>query len=347
MKYILSILIAAGITVSAFTLVPGSEEPENILRKENTAKIAGISLVGCPRKVDNSWVPPLQETGAEWVTLLPYAYCYQGSPKVVYNFPGQWWGESPEGIREVSKHAHDAGLKTMIKPQVWVPRAWPGSFTMASEDGWKKWEASYEKFILEIADIAEETSADMLCIGTEFKIAAKERPAFWRSLATKVRKRFSGKLTYAANWDSYENITWWSAVDYIGVDAYFPLSEAKTPNKSTLVSKWKEPVAKIKAISQKYDRKIIFTEYGYKSIDQAAWQQWDLENVPVNERVNIKAQVNAYNAIFEVFWDQPWFAGGFIWVWHIDDNSYGGSKNSDYTPQNKPVIETIKKYYER
>ena len=59
------------------------------------------------------------------------------------------------------------------------------------------------------------------------------------------------------------------------------------------------------------------------------------------------AQSNAYQAIFQTFWNESWFAGGFIWKWYDDDPEQGGPNNNDYTPQNKPVEEIIKAWYKK
>ena len=54
------------------------------------------------------------------------------------------------------------------------------------------------------------------------------RPKFWNELILKIKKLYKGKLTYAANWDEYKRIHFWNVLDYIGVDAYFPLTDKKS-----------------------------------------------------------------------------------------------------------------------
>jgi hypothetical protein len=50
-----------------------------------------------------------------------------------------------------------------------------------------------------------------------------------------IRKIYTGKLTYAANWDDFDKVPFWKELDYIGIDAYFPLSDAAT-------TKWKSSI---------------------------------------------------------------------------------------------------------
>jgi hypothetical protein len=49
--------------------------------------------------------------------------------------------------------------------------------------------------------------------------------------------------------------------------------------------------------------------------------------------------------LFQTLTQKKWFIGGFAWKWYADDY-YKEPKNSiDYTPQEKPALETIKKWY--
>src|SRR5690606_41666481 len=79
---------------------------------------------------------------------------------------------------------------------------------------------------------------ELLCIGTELKQSVAHRPLFWKNLIVEVREIFGGKLTYASNWDSYTVPRFWSDLDYIGINAYFPLIESQHPDRSALSRAW-------------------------------------------------------------------------------------------------------------
>ena len=91
------------------------------------------------------------------------------------------------------------------------------------------------------------------------------------------------------------------------------------------------------------DKPILFTEYGYRSVDFTAKQPWDSERI--EGHVNLSGQFNAFQALFDEFWNEDWFAGGFIWKWHMNHENSGGLTNNRFTPQNKPVEDLIKKQY--
>ena len=60
--------------------------------------------------------------------------------------------------------------------------------------------------------------------------------------------------------------------------------------------------------------------------------------------VNTTSQQIAYDALFTVFSQQPWFAGVYIWLWRPDPSS-GGTCDTDYTPQSKAASATLKHHW--
>jgi hypothetical protein len=47
----------------------------------------------------------------------------------------------------------------------------------------------------------------------------------WKELIADARTVFSGRMTYAANFDEYFDVSWWRYLDMVGINAYFPLRE--------------------------------------------------------------------------------------------------------------------------
>ena len=307
-------------------------------------KIAGFSLEMPPDSIPPNSMEAIVDHGGKWVALIPYSIIREGEAEVVYNHKGMWWGESLSGTVHCINMANKSGLKTMLKPHVWIiGQGWPGKFDLNTEEEWLIWESSYREYILMFAKVAEEQSVDLFCVGTEFRIAAVKREAFWRQLIKDVREIYNGEVTYASNWDNYHKINFWDDLDYIGTDAYFSLSKKKVPQLQKLVSEWKKQGAELKAFSKKWEKKIMFTEYGFRSIDYtSAFYEKDESKL----KPNMKNQENAYRAFFETVWAEEWFVGGFLWKWKFRDNP-GGVNDSNYTPQNKPAAEVIQKYYEK
>ena len=230
-------------------------------------------------------------------------------------------------------------ISLMIKPQIWVSHGvFTGDISMNSDKEWLAFEKQYSEFILTYAKAASDLEAELFCIGTELKTVVRERPLYWKSLIKDVRKIYKGKITYAANWDSYDAVTFWKDIDYIGVDAYFPLCNSKTPTSDECKLGWQRHKEKLKSLAASENKKILFTEYGYCSTDYAAKEPWN----PPRGKVNLEAQKNALKALHNEFWKEDWFAGGYIWKWYHDHENSGGHEQSRFTPQNKPAEEVLK-----
>ncbi|WP_111682240.1 glycoside hydrolase family 113 [Winogradskyella tangerina] len=324
-----------GLLVVTLTACNGQEE-----------KINGVSFVASPKKADQSHVNPVVNVNANYAAVMPFGFIRNlENPNVIYNTDRQWFGETRAGAKQYIEELRKQNIKIMVKPQIWV---WRGEFTgnimMNSEEDWKTLESSYSKFILEYAELAEETKAEILCIGTELELFVKYRPEYWTGLIKSIRETYNGKLTYAANWDEFRRTPFWDQLDYIGVDAYFPVSDEQTPTFETCMEGWKKHKDIIKKLAEDHQKPILFTEYGYRSVDYAGRKPW-VSDRSMNE-VNLEAQVNTTKALFETFWNEDWFAGGFIWKWFIAHEDVGGEDNSRFTPQNKPAEEVVKKYYQ-
>lgn len=308
-------------------------------------KINGVSFVASRDKVSQENITPVKQVYADYAAVMPFGFIPEvNSHEIIFDTERQWFGETKLGAKQYIDLLHRNRIKVMLKPQLWI---WRGIFTgelqMDSEENWQRLENRYEDFILTYADLAEETRVEIFCIGTELERFVKYRPDFWTSLIGKVRERYSGKLTYAANWDEFGRTPFWSSLDYIGIDAYFPLSEAKTPTVEELKVAWIPWKEKIASVSDTLKRPVLFTEFGYRSMDYTAKKPWLVHRN--EEQVNLEGQVNAKKAIFESFWDEDWFAGGFVWKWFINHERSGGPNDNRFTPQNKPAQEVIRTFY--
>lgn len=310
-------------------------------------KINGVSFVAPRSMYDQNPFGHLLNINANWVAIMPYAFCHPDDPEIRFDHNRQWWGEQTSGVIRQIEDARSVGMKVLLKPHVWTRGfGWNGDFDCSNENQWQKWEQSYETYILNYAHIADSMHAEMFCIGLEYKLAVKKRTAFWEQLIDKVRNEYSGDVIYAANWDNYKNIPFWDKLDYIGVNAYFPLSQKDTPGIDDLTEGYEKDFLDLRSFAQRHNKRIIFTEFGYRSIDQAAGNQWELPNDHWNNTgtPNLEAQHNAYEATFKTFWKEDWFGGGFLWKWYATGERRR-SADTDYTPQDKPAEALIKKWY--
>lgn len=308
-------------------------------------KINGISFVGSRDEVTQEHIEPVIGVNANYAAIMPFGFIRSlSNPNVVFNTERQWFGETRKGAEQYIQLLQKNDVKIMVKPQIWVWRGeFTGDITMETEAAWQELEKTYSDFILTYADLAQEMNVEVYCIGTELEEFVKHRPEFWDKLIVKVRQRYKGKLTYAANWDEYTRTPFWSTLDFIGVDAYFPLTDAKNPSKEQMAEGWGKWKIKLEEVSEQHEKPILFTEFGYRSMDYTAKKPWLVDR---NEmEVNLKAQADALQVVFDEFWGEDWFAGGFIWKWFIHHKRTGGEGDNRFTPQNKPAESVIRNFY--
>ncbi|CAM1359386.1 glycoside hydrolase family 113 [Tenacibaculum xiamenense] len=307
--------------------------------------VNGVSFVASSKEINFNHTIPVKKVSANYVSLMPFGFIENvNSSTVHFNSSKQWFGETVAGVEQYAEKFKREEIKIMVKPQIWV---WHGEYTglitMKTEDDWKQLEKTYSEFILKFAEVAQKVNAEIFCVGTELEKFVVTRPEYWKSLIADVRKVYTGKLTYAANWDEYKKIDFWKELDYIGIDAYFPLSDKKTPTKDDFKKGWGPHKKEIISIKDKFEKPILFTEYGYRSVYYTGKQPWDSNRV--EGKVDLRSQKIALQALYEEFWEEPWFAGGFLWKWFHNHDQVGGNDNNRFTPQNKPAEEIIRKAY--
>lgn len=327
--------------------ISSTKEVGNKSNNQSITKINGVSFVASRDSLEQKNVESLLMANASYAAIMPFGFIKNlEHPEVVYNQDRQWFGETKVGAKQYVNLLHKNDIKVMLKPQIWV---WRGEFTgllkMASEADWLELEISYKKFIIEFAKVAEAENVELFCIGTELEKFIEHRPEYWRNLIAEVRKVYSGKLTYAANWDEYKHVPFWDALDYIGVDAYFPISENKTPSVEDAIKGWQRWKSELKTFSENENKKILFTEYGYRSVDYSGKEPWKSDR-EMNS-INFEAQSNLLEGLYKSVWAEDWFAGGFLWKWFIAHENVGGESDSQFTPQNKPAEEIIGENYFR
>lgn len=283
----------------------------------------------------------LAQTGAEWVGIITTYYQEKYNSKEI--FPTERT-PSDSSLIHVINRAHQFGLKVMLKPHIDLldtsDGLWRGDIGFQNQTDWQEWFLEYLKFILHYAKIAEESGVELFCIGTELCFASTQTVFWQREIIPQIRKAYSGKLIYAANWDEYKNIRFWDDLDCVGIDAYFPLTDKKSPEYEEIKVGWIKWADEIERWQKTINKPVIFTEIGYRSCEFAATAPWENS---LGARVNLEIQANCYKAALDVLYSRHWCKGIYWWYWKSSPYA-GGLTNHDFTPQNKPA-ETVLSYY--
>jgi Glycoside Hydrolase Family 113 len=239
--------------------------------------------------------------------------------------------------------AHQLGLAVTLKPHVEVGDAsiWRGMIDPLDRE---RWWSRYDWMISHHAVLAERGGASTLVIGTELEGLTGDRDAIrWRALVDNVRQYFGGRITLAtAKWRDPGRVSFWDALDCIGVNLYSPLGgeHEALPSSRDLRSRWTPYVIDLRGLSERWQLPILVTEIGYRSSSTALYRPWDWQILGV---ADADRQAAAYDAAYGALLSEPWLQGIQWWDWPIDVTVALDDATS-YSPSGKPAAEVAREW---
>lgn len=161
---------------------------------------------------------------------------------------------------------------------------------LKAEDLWVSGNGNYENHEEYISDKIESQKAwaDEVChhYTSDYLDQMNQDRSFldstWRRIINQTRKHFSGTLSMAANFDNYQEISFWDALDCMGINAYFPLRSfpgalSEVEMKASLETAWSNVFKDISQFKQKNALKnmpLFFTEIGYTQKADCTIEPW-------------------------------------------------------------------------
>jgi len=282
----------------------------------------------------------LHEQGYTHISIPVTAYQDDLSATGIYPDPEDT--PSISSLTSIINDAHKLGIRVMLKPHVDLKSGQFRGKILPSE----KWFKGYEGFILSYANLAERTKCEYFIIGTELEMATHpEWEASWRELIKKIRNIYKGSLVYAANWTEYIYVGFFDDLDYIGIDAYFPLSQKLDPTKAELDQTWGDVAQRLdewRSIKE-LNIPIILTEIGYVSTDGANIEPWASVQTTADIKEDQQEQADCFDAAFNALSQYDWFQGTYIWNYfpRSDLGVFG------FTPRGKQAEEVISEWNEK
>ena len=277
----------------------------------------------------------IRELGADSIAIVPYVFT-RAPRETTIRFRTS---ETDNRVIRTIQEAKRVGLRVTLKPHLWAGR-FTGEIKFEDESRFNEWFARYGAWILHSARLAQMHDVDLLSIGNELS-GVTTREAAWRELIRSVRRIYEGELTYASNWDrEFEAVKFWDQLDYIGVNFYFPMvqqGEIPAPDSPRLL----QLVDRLRSLSERYSKPLLFTEVGFPSISTAAIEPWRETNAPLD----LELQRRCYETIFQAFAREPWFSGMYWWKWPT--HGRGGPFDPTYNPIGKPALDVVREWYQR
>lgn len=259
-----------------------------------------------------------------------------------------------EGIRYLQEQGFRVTLKILLQPDDGTWRA------MINPYNREEWFRNYGQKLVEYAQIAQDMGVYQYSIGTELlsmttPATDSMNTARWESMIQDVRSVYSGKVIYGAqhgyiyageygvNVNELEGIDFWDKLDYIGLSAYYPMSNERQPSVESLLRRWQEIEQQdILPVQQRWGKKILLAEVGYKSMDYTFVSPGEWQRTGAYNETN---QANGYQALLQFFTNKDYFAGVHFWDWKSNPHA-GGYGDIDYTIQGKQQSIDVLKSFE-
>lgn len=281
----------------------------------------------------------LIKTNIEWVQILPYFYQENETSKEIQSMKEMGvWSQRDSALIKSIQGLHAQNIRVQLKPHLWMSSGWRSNINFKNEEDWNSWFESYRKTMLHYAKMAQKADVELYCIGTELRSSVKHQPKKWRKLIHEIKSVYKGKLTYAANWDGeFNDVDFWDELDYIGIQGYFPLTKESNPNLESIQNGWGKHIETLKSVSEKHQKRILFTEVGYRPDGNATKRPWEWGSIfgSLAKKKSNKTQYLAFEALYSKLWKEKWFAGTYIWQWN----------NSDFEIKGKPAENSVAKWY--
>lgn len=125
-------------------------------------------------------------------------------------------------------------------------------------------------------------------IRTTLEARGRDLDTRWRALIVDVRDVYAGPVTYGANFDQFQNVGFWDALDAVGVTSYFPLSLWGDPDPvPAMDAAWTDVAARLTAAGTigEDPLPIYLLELGWTRLDGSTVRPWSYDRVDVLETV--------------------------------------------------------------
>ncbi|MBD3347073.1 MAG: hypothetical protein GF401_18620 [Chitinivibrionales bacterium] len=230
------------------------------------------------------------------------------------------------------------GFTLVVKPHVDVNTGDPRADIIPSDR--PAWKASYLKFILHYAHLADTLGAHIFCVGTELT-ALSQDTHLWHEIIDSCRSRFRGLLTYSSCPQEVLSVQFWNKLDYIGANAYFPVSKRNNPMLEDMLFSWASWKEMLRDVSLSHHRDVLLTEIGYMNHTLAAENPGSFEHKGDRDD---RLQADCYRAALIASEKMDFLHGMFWWQWELNDR--GDTAAIDYTPRGRPAERVVKEYWQ-
>jgi hypothetical protein len=332
----------------------------------------------------------MQQDGAEWYMFDHYwSYTDYSIPEIVDEsvFPDMQY-PNHEDLARMAAEAHQQGLKFILLTSLeWS--AIPGNpcyqyhgdaekLAECSNNYWlegreyevsmrdrleanpddpealayrERWFEAYEKYLLDVAGVAQENGVEMIIIGKNTAFANSPiHESHWRDLIGKIRAVYQGRLglIYECYDDSCLNgKPWVDDMDAAVIFYWFRLSEADAPSEEVLRAEMTRINQRVISPFYSQYQKPVIVMTPFMSRDHPARQDWvePASSAPGVGR-DLIGQAELYQLLFETSLDQPWFSGVIPYgYWFFDGFHPDFAFDRSYNVRSKPASLVLRSWF--
>lgn len=324
--------------------------------------IKGIELFSSERDIltletTKDAVKESANIGVEWIAL---AFAWQqdySNSTFIYPTNDTCNASTIETFIHFAKH--DLHLKIMLKPEIQIADG--SSWVNLYPSNLSQWFESYSNMLLFYANLSQTLEIDAISIGLElYALTTSDATIpYFTQVIDSIRDVYTyGKLTYSSLYSKeYKLVPWWNKLDWIGIDAYFPLYNTISITHDSLTvesmikswNHWLNVINEWKLSNNDTigNMSLVFTEIGYPSYREASLAPWygpsDCSGVFAE---NDTVQEMCYQALFSVLSQSNASVDGVFMFWLDNEGT------SDYypdgrhwpcwwTPRGKPAWKTL------
>lgn len=293
-------------------------------------------------------VEEVAQLGGTWISITPFGRMDDLDSVDIQHYFEIPVEENENLIRRTAAAAKARGLRVALIPHVYVMSGkWRGEIDPGSEEAWATWFEAYSNFVLRFARLAEELQVDLFSIGVEFKSSTNYRPNQWRRVIEEIRAVYRGPLTYSANWDEADQVLFWEELDVIGINAFWPLASNPGDEYEQMRQRAEIVATDLESLHFHYDKPIVFTEMGVKSATDSALAPWEWPEHCSSLEYDEFYQAAAYDAVFDVMTEKPWFWGLFIWKYFSDPFDETQESITGFSPRLKQAESRLVHHFDR
>jgi hypothetical protein len=272
------------------------------------------------------------------------------------------YGNQDHILSFLIQRIHQSGKKVSLMPQLLVTdKEYEANLKPQNK---ALWFASYSEALLYFAQLAETNKVELFSIGNEFTSMFLDgaNDTEWNKMIDSVKEIYHGRVTVKLNcwykqtqFDNLLKLSWFQKLDYLGVAAYFDLTDKMDPTEEDLKKAWFNSrqginfVKELATLFESYQKPIIFSEIGYRNVDGCNIEPWNADSkVPRfpsglgTGKKDDEEAILCAKVLFETFKAQSWWKGTFWFCWPtgiLSENDTG------YGIRGKPVLQEILNEY--